>query len=96
VILKIAVRILINVGVVEKDLLVIHTRKGVADLAPAGTQRFNLSSTQDDSSLKDFEDMKIAAGFGIAQDVGHGVIRKSRPMWSHIGICTGASKFLAA
>ena len=71
VILQIAVRVFVNVRVVEPDLVLFHARKGVGDLPLAGTQRFDLRAVQHDARLERFEDVIIAPGFVIGHDVGH-------------------------
>ena len=72
VILEIAVRILVNVRVVQKDLVVLHAREGVADLAFAGAQRLDLGAVQDDARLEGLEDVIVAPGFRVGHNVSHG------------------------
>src|SRR6185369_14183667 len=51
--------------------IILDSRKSIADLPFAGAQGFHLSAAQNDARLERLEDVIIAAGFRIAQDVGH-------------------------
>ena len=71
VVVDVAVRVFVNVGVVKPDLPVLDAGKGVRKLAPAEPQSFHLGSVEHDSRLEGVEDVVIAAGLGIGQNVGH-------------------------
>ena len=51
-ILEVAVRVFVDVRVMEKDLVVFHAGKGIGDLAFAGAQRLDLSAVQNDPASK--------------------------------------------
>ena len=70
-VLAVALRVFVNVRVVEKDLVFLDAGKGVGDLALAGAQGFDLGAVQDDARLEGFEDVVVAAGFRVVEDVGH-------------------------
>ena len=74
----VAAGVFVNVGVVKIDLVVFHAGKGVADLALAGAQGFDLGAVQDDAGLEGFEDVVIAPGFGVGKDVGHNRRRETK------------------
>ena len=65
-VLQIAVGVLVNVRVVKIDLIVLHARKGVADLAFAGAQGLDLGAVQDDPRLEGLKDVVVAPGLGVA------------------------------
>ena len=71
VILHVAEGVLIDVGIVQPDLIVLDAREGVTELPLAGAKRLHLSALEDDASLVGFEDMVVAAGFRITEDIGH-------------------------
>ncbi len=71
VILEIAVRVFVNVGVVKPGLVLVHAREGVGDLPLARAQRLDLRAVQHDARLEGFEDVVIAPGFVVGHDVGH-------------------------
>jgi len=73
VILKVAVGVFVNVRVVKKDFVILNARECIADLAFAGAQGFDLSAMENDARLERLEDVIVAAGFRIAQNVGHEV-----------------------
>src|SRR5262249_30044224 len=70
-VLDVPLGILVDVGVVQKYLVVLDARKGIADLALAGPQRFYLGAAQDDSGFKSFQDVIIPARFGVGDNIGH-------------------------
>jgi len=67
----IGLRVFVDVGVVEPDLVLFHAGKGVVDLRFAGAKRFDFRTMQDDAGLKGLQDIVIAPGFGVMQDFGH-------------------------
>ncbi len=71
VVLDIAVSVLVYVGVVEKDLIVFDSRKGIPDLPPARAQGLYFSAFKNDASLEGLENVIVAAGFRIRDDVPH-------------------------
>lgn len=72
VVLDIAVRVFINVGVVEPDFILFHAGECVRDLPLARAQSFYFRAVQDDPDLKRFEDVIIAPAFVIGHNVRHG------------------------
>lgn len=68
----IAVGVFVNVRVVEKYFVVLDASEGIADLPFAGAKGFHLRSAQHDSRLEGLEDVVIAAGFRIAENVRQG------------------------
>jgi hypothetical protein len=91
VVLDVAVRILVDVRVVEPDLVLVHACEGVGDLPAPGAQGLDLGTMQDDARLEGLEDVKVVPGFRIVQDVGHvtaslrrmadGIDGKSEPLF---------------
>jgi hypothetical protein len=73
VVLKITVRVFVNVDVVNPDFVFVHAREGVGDLPLARAQRLDLRAVQHDPRLERLEDVVIAPGFVIGHDVGHGI-----------------------
>src|SRR5687767_11555890 len=76
-VLAIAKGVFVDVGVVEEDLAVFDAGEGVGDLGFAGAQGFDFGAVQNDASFERVEDMVIAAGFGIGDDVRHSGDRRS-------------------
>lgn len=72
VVVDVAVGILVDVGAVKPCLTLLDPGEGLADLAAAGPEGFDLGSTQDESCLKGFEDLVVPTGLGILKDVRHG------------------------
>ena len=70
-ILAIAEGIFVDVRVVEKSLAVLNARECVRNLGFARAQGFDLGAVQDDARFERIEDVVIAAGFGIGNDVRH-------------------------
>jgi hypothetical protein len=70
-ILQIAVRVFVNVDVVNPRLVFFHAREGIRNLAFARAQRLDLRAVQHDASLERLKDVIIAPGFVIGHDVGH-------------------------
>ena len=70
VVLDVAVRVFVNVGIVEVNLVVFDPRKGVTDLSFSGPKGLDLGAAEDDSRLKSFQDVEIAPRLGIADDLG--------------------------
>ena len=79
VVLEVAVGVFVDVGVVEEDFVVIDASKGVGDLAFAGAKCFDFGAVEDDASLEGVEDVEVAAGLGVGEDVGHGGGSVGRP-----------------
>src|ERR1022692_4054881 len=71
-VLKVAVRILVDMGVVQENLGAFDTGERIADLALPGAKGFDLGSAQNDTRLEGLEDMVVAPRFRIRHDVGHG------------------------
>ena len=63
--------VLVDVGVVEENLVFVHAREGVANLGFACPQSLDLGSMEDNARLESLDDVVIASGFGVGQDVGH-------------------------
>lgn len=74
-ILQVAVRILIDVCVIEQHLVIFHARERIADLAFAGAQGLDLRAVQYNAGFKCFQDVVIAPGFGVGKNIGH--VRRS-------------------
>jgi len=66
-ILQVAMRILVDVRIVEIDLIVLDSRKRVANLAFAGTQRFHFRAVQHDAGLERLDNVIIASRFGMVR-----------------------------
>ena len=71
VVLEVAVRVFVNVRVVQPDLVLLDAREGVGDLSLARAQRLDLRAMQHDARLERLEDVVIAPGFVVGHDVGH-------------------------
>ena len=71
VILDVAVRIFVNVRVVEPRFVFLDAREGVGNLPLARAQRLDLCAMQHDARLKGLEDVVIAPGFVVGDDVSH-------------------------
>lgn len=71
VVLAVAEGVLVNVGVVEEDLALVHAGKSVADLTAAGAEGLDLGAVEDDAGLVSGEDVVVAAGLGVVEDVAH-------------------------
>lgn len=69
-ILKVSVCVFVNVRVVKNHLLILDPRESVADLPLAGPQSLHFSPVQDDPRLERLQDVIIAPGFRIAEDIG--------------------------
>ena len=67
----VAVRVFIDVRVVQPDLVVLHAGESIPNLSLAGAEGFHLSAAQDDARLKRFLDVVLVAGFRIGQDGVH-------------------------
>jgi hypothetical protein len=70
-ILEVAKCVFVNVRVVEKNFVAFHARKRIANLAFARAQSFHFRAAQNDSRLEGFEDVIIAPGFRIGDNVRH-------------------------
>src|SRR5207245_8019480 len=70
-ILDIAVRVFINVRIVQVDLAILDAGKGIADLAFAGPKRLYLRASQDNSRLESLKNMIVATGFGVRDNIRH-------------------------
>lgn len=71
VVLAIAKGVFVDVGVVEEDLAILDAGEGVGDLGFAGAQGFDFCAVQNDAGFVRVQDVVIAAGFGIGDDVRH-------------------------
>ena len=71
-ILDVAKAVFVNMGVVKEGLVVLDPGKGIAQLAFAGAQSFDFGAFEHNAGLECFEDMIIAARFGIGENLGHG------------------------
>ena len=71
VVLAVALRVFVNVRVVEIDLVFFHAGEGVADLAFAGAEGFHFRAVEDNPGLESFQNVVIAARFRVVDDVGH-------------------------
>ena len=70
-VLQVAMRILVDMRIVEIHLVILDPRKRVANLAFAGAQRFHFRAVQHDAGLERLENVVIAPRFGIGQNIGH-------------------------
>jgi dUTPase len=73
---KVAVRVLVDMRVVQPDFTVFNAGESVADLALAGAEGLDLGAAEDDSRLERFEDVIVPAGLRIGHDLGH---KQKRP-----------------
>src|SRR5436189_6371989 len=71
VVLEISKGVLVDVRVVKKGLTVLDMREGVGDLSLAGPQSLDLGAVKYNARLERFEDVVIAAGLRVGEDVGH-------------------------
>jgi hypothetical protein len=71
VILEIALRVFVNVRVVEKNLVALHAGEGIPDLPLSGAQCLHFRAAQNDARLVGFEDVIIPPGFRVGDDVSH-------------------------
>ena len=63
VVLHIAESVFVNVRVVQVNLIILNSRKGVANLTFAGAESLDLSSMKDQARFISFKDVVIPAGF---------------------------------
>jgi len=81
VILAVALGVFVNVDIVKKDLVILDAGEGIGDLAPAGAEGFDFGAVEDETGLEGFEDVEIAAGLGVVENVGHRNKKPEASFW---------------
>jgi len=71
VILAIAKKIFLNMGIVQERFVVLDPDESIRNLRFTGTERLDLGTAQGKSSLEGLEDVIIPAGFRVRQNVSH-------------------------
>src|ERR1700722_16896555 len=67
----------LNIGVVEKDLVLLDPREGVIEIRQAGTDGFHLRSLQCDTRLYPFENLIVVERATIGGDLaGHNSVSR--------------------
>jgi hypothetical protein len=95
-VLEITEAVFVDMGVVEEDLAVLDPGKGIADLALAGAQRFDLGAFEHNAGLICLEDVVIPPCFRIGENFGHKRVQpEGLPFWLRIAILFGSLASLA-
>lgn len=71
VILLIPEVVFVDVSVVKPDFVVFDPGKGITDLAASCAEGFDLGAAENDTGFERLEDVVIAPGLWIVQDIGH-------------------------
>jgi len=70
-IFTISLRVLIDMSIMQKRLVVVNLGECVPDLPFAGPKRLDLRTAQHQASLEGFQDMVIAMCFRVCQNIRH-------------------------
>src|SRR5215472_13362977 len=82
---EIAVRVFVDMRIIQIDFPVLDSGKGIGDLPLSCSKGFYLGPVQNDARLEGLQNVIVPSGFGVSENIGHETILHEA------GLCRAAS-----